>query len=117
MRDIKGYEGKYAITEDGKIWSYVYKKLLKPSLDRDGYEIVWLYDKNRKVKALKIHRLVAETYIPNPDYLPQVNHKDENKQNNNVSNLEWCTGKYNANYGTRNKRISDIQKRRLTPNV
>lgn len=63
------------------------------------YKQVVLY-KNKEHKTVAVHRLVAEAFIPNPDNLPQVNHKDENPSNNNVSNLEWCTCKYNVNYGT-----------------
>ena len=103
MRDIVGYEGEYAITGDGRVWSYKRKKFLKPMLTMDGYHRVSLC-KEGKGKNYLIHRLVAEAYIPNPDNLPQVNHKDENKQNNCVSNLEWCDAKYNANYGTRTER-------------
>ena len=54
-----------------------------------------------------IHRLVALTFLPNPNRLPQVNHKDENKENNSVENLEWCDAKYNSNYGTRNARVAE----------
>ena len=102
MKDVKYYEGEYAITRDGKVWSYKRKKFLKPELVR-GYYYVNLC-KNGKKKRFRIHRLVAEAYIPNPEGLPQVNHKDENPQNNCASNLEWCDAKYNANYGTRTER-------------
>ena len=102
MKDIKDYESLYAITRDGRVWSYKSNKFLKPSLVR-GYHRVILY-KEGKEKAFRIHRLVAEAFIPNPDGLPQVNHKDEDKSNNCVENLEWCDAKYNANYGTRTER-------------
>lgn len=69
------------------------------SLNHFGYLMVGLNH-----KYYQVHRLVAECYLPNPDNLPQVNHKDENPTNNCVENLEWCTAKYNCNYGTRNER-------------
>ena len=103
MKDIKGYEGLYAITTCGKVWSYRNKKFLAPSNDRRGYLYVGLY-KNGTRKQYRIHRLVAETYIPNPDNLPEVNHKDENKGHNYIGNLEWCDREYNCNYGTRTER-------------
>ena len=104
MRDVKGYEGLYAVTSCGRVWSYMSQKFLTPISDINGYSYVNLY-KNEKSKHYKVHRLVAEAYIPNPDNLPQVNHKDENKTNNCLQNLEWCDAKYNTNYGTRNEKI------------
>ena len=103
MKDIKGYEGIYGITSCGKVWSYKRKKFLVPDISNSGYLKVDLW-KNGKGKNHYIHRLVAEAYIPNPDNLPQINHKDENKTNNCLQNLEWCDGKYNSNYGTINDR-------------
>ena len=105
MVDIKGYDGIYAITSCGKVWSYKTKRFLKTIKTQKGYEIVYLY-KDNSVKHPTIHKLVAMAYIPNPNNLPQINHKDENKENNSVNNLEWCTNKYNSNYGTRNKRMA-----------
>ena len=104
MKDVKEYEGEYAITRDGQVWSYKRKKFLKPRLVGGYHQVVLC--KDGKKKDLYIHRLVAEAYIPNPDNLPQVNHKDEDKSNNCVENLEWCDAKYNINYGTRTKKIS-----------
>ena len=104
MKDIEGYEGLYAITRDGKVWSYRANKFLKPAKEYKGYLRVDLH-KDGKQKQHKVHRLVAFAFIPNPDNLPQVNHKDENKENNCVENLEWISGKDNCNYGTRNKRL------------
>ena len=104
MRDIPGYESLYAATSCGRIWSYRRKKFLKPWDDGRGYLCVNLY-KNSKCKHYKIHRLVAEVYLPNSDNLPQVNHKDENKSNNALSNLEWCTAAYNNNYSKAKKVI------------
>ena len=104
MRDVKGYEGLYAVTSCGRVWSYKNKKFLEPSADKKGYLKVNLF-KNGKYKTYKVHRLVAVAYIPNPDNLPQINHKDENKTNNCLQNLEWCDSKYNNNYGTRIEKI------------
>lgn len=75
-----------------------------------GYEHVLLY-KDKTRKNARVHRLVAEAFIPNPNNLPFVNHKDENRSNNNVDNLEWCTAKYNINYGTCIKRATEKQER------
>lgn len=105
MKDIKGYEGLYAITSCGKVWSHRAQKFLKPQKDRYGYLHVNLY-KDGKAKKYKIHRLVAEAYIPNPENKPQVNHKDENKEHNYVNNLEWMTSKENNNYGNHDTRKS-----------
>ena len=107
-KDIKNLEGKYQVSNFGNILSLNYgrtrkPKLLKPSKNKFGYLKVRLC-KNGKQKNFFVHRLVTETFIPNPDNLPEVNHKDENKENNHVENLEWCDRKYNINYGTRNKR-------------
>ena len=109
-KDIKDLEGLYQVSNFGNIMSLNYHmtgraELLKPSLDKGGYLHIYLY-KDRKRKFFFIHRLVAETFIPNPDNLPQVNHKDEDKTNNSVDNLEWCDNKYNSNYGTKPERIS-----------
>ena len=101
MKDIPGYEGLYAVTEDGKVWSYRRKIFLKPTPNNRGYLLVLLW-KKRQVKGYLIHRLVAEAFIPNPEGLPQVNHKDEDKTNNCVDNLEWMSAKDNHNYGARN---------------
>ncbi len=104
MKDIKNYEGLYAVTEDGKVWSYKSNKFMAPS-QNNGYLFVNLY-KEHKLKKAYIHRLVAEAYLPNPNNYLEVNHVDENKDNNALSNLEWCTRQYNNSYGTRNERIS-----------
>lgn len=96
MKDIPGFEGRYAITSCGKVWSYHSKRFIKPYIVGNGYLAIRLDGKN-----YRIHRLVATAYIPNPDELPCVNHKDENKQNNCLQNLEWCDVKYNNNYGTK----------------
>lgn len=97
MRDIKNYEGIYAITSCGKVYSYRTKKFLKAAKDKDGYLCVIL-SVNGKRKKYTIHRLVATTYIPNPDALPTVNHKDEDKTNNSINNLEWLSHRDNVIY-------------------
>ena len=76
-------------------------RYLHKSEDKDGY-----YTTSIKGKTLRVHRLVALAFIPNNEGLPQVNHKDEDKKNNCVDNLEWCTNKYNSYYGKRNRLIS-----------
>ena len=110
MRDVVGYENIYGITSCGKVYSYKSKKFLKPKHNVNGYLMVALYRDGQK-KWYKVHRLVAMTYIPNPDNLPQVNHKDENKANNCLQNLEWCDASYNTNYGTRNEKVSNKLKK------
>ena len=104
MKDVVGYEGLYAVTSCGKVYSYRNKRFLTPWVNSKGYLMVNLC-KDGKVKKYLIHRLVAEAYLPNPENLPQINHKDENKTNNCLQNLEWCDAKYNTNYGTRNEKI------------
>lgn len=101
-KDIKGYEG-YQVSNLGNVRSLNYRhtnkvKTLNPHTNNKGYLLINLYQMG-KMKTFQIHRLVAQTFIPNQDNLPLVNHKDENKQNNCVENLEWCTHKYNVNYG------------------
>ena len=98
-KEIEGFNGDYWVSNLGRVKSLKYKKerILKPR-KQSGYYKVLLY--NDKKYEYSIHRLVAMAFIPNPDNLPQVNHKDENKANNCVDNLEWCTWEYNINYGT-----------------
>ena len=80
----------YLITEEGDVYSRKFGKLKKMKQRTERYKAINLWN-NGKEKAHYVHRLVAETYIPNPDNLPEVNHKDEDKTNNNVANLEWST--------------------------
>lgn len=93
----------YLVYEDGRIWSNKTNKFLKPAYTRAGYASVELFGYNGRKRFL-IHRLVANVYIPNPNHYPQINHKDENPKNNHVNNLEWCTARYNMNYGEGAKR-------------
>ena len=95
MKDIKGYEGLYAVTSCGKIWSYRNECFLKTSYNSKGYLCVKLYRDGHK-KTYKVHRLVAEAYIPNPDNLPQVDHIDNDKTHNYLNNLQWITNKDNC---------------------
>lgn len=111
-KDIKGYEGLYQVSNLGRVKSLNYnhtgkEKILKEGKCSGGYVCVHLCKKG-KMRTVLIHRLVAQAFIPNPDNLPQVNHKDENKQSNIVENLEWCDQNYNNNYGTRIQRTSDV---------
>lgn len=106
-KDIEGYEGLYKVSNLGRIKRFFKngnEHILKPVLNKFGYLCVGLY-KNGIQKWFKVHRLVAMAFLQNPDNLPQVNHLDEDKTNNCVSNLEWCTEKYNTNYGTRNQKV------------
>lgn len=101
-KDIKGYEGLYQISNLGNVKSLNYrntrvKKNLTPKINKDGYLWVELR-KNTIPKPLLVHRLVGMEFIPNPNNYPEINHKDENKANNNVENLEWCTRTYNVLY-------------------
>lgn len=89
----------YIIYSEGKIFSKKYQKFLSPATTQDGYLRVMLYDDDGNTKSFLVHRLIAMVFIPNPNNYDSVNHKDENKQNNDVSNLEWCTRLYNNNYG------------------
>ena len=89
----------YIIFDDGRVYSKITNKFLKQSYS-GGYLTVELFSERGKSRRILVHRLVAMAFIPNPYNYPQVNHKDENKTNNNVDNLEWCTAKYNMNYGT-----------------
>ena len=127
-KDIKGFEGLYQISDLGNVKSLNYKrtkteKILIPKKHNKGYLQVQLKNKDTN-KTFTIHRLVAETFIPNPNNYPCVNHKDENKQNNNVGNLEWVTYKGNNDYSKllhperyRQKIENEKYKRRLNNKV
>ena len=108
-----GYEG-YEVSNLGRVKSYKYDKIngkiMKPYKNTKGYLQIDLQLDGRKRENrvhLSVHRLVAIAFIPNPDNLPQVNHKDEDKTNNCVDNLEWCTNDYNAHYGAHIERVAE----------
>ncbi len=119
-KDIKGYEGLYQVSNWGNVRSVfryvksgngyrkVRERILKTylaGLERD-YHYINLH-KNNKKEPFSVHRLVAEAFIPNSDNLPQVNHKDEDKTNNKVENLEWCTSQYNNTYNDRHLKCAN----------
>lgn len=124
--DIKDYEGLYQVSNLGRVKSLprikrnfnintkqleeiiLPEKIRRLQLTRYGYYRIGL-TKNHKQIYYYVHRLVAEAFIPNPENLTHINHKDENKLNNCVDNLEWRTAKYNSNYGARNKRTGEPQ--------
>lgn len=106
-KDIQGFEGEYMVSNLGNVMSLVGKKprILKRRPNKRGYLRVSLHAHNDAL----IHRLVAQAFIPNPDNLPFINHKDEQPSNNCVDNLEWCSHKYNINYGTCQERARTAQ--------
>ena len=117
-KPIKGFEGAYEVSTLGNVRSVdrivIYPKggirlrkgrELSQATNRKGYKCVVLCTQNTR-KNYTVHRLVAETHVPNPSNLPCINHKDEITTNNNVSNLEWCTHKYNNNYGNHIRKIA-----------
>lgn len=120
-QDIPGYEGRYQASTYGRIKSLertvsfgnrnrtITSRIIKPFFCSAGYLYVRMPDRKKSV-----HRLIALTFIPNPDNLPQVNHMDEKPINNRVENLEWCTPKYNSNYGTRKQKLSELNKNHLS---
>ena len=124
-RSVDGYEGYYQVSNNGKIRSVdrsiinskgIKRKIrgsqLKLTPDKDGYLKTTLC-KNNKKENVFVHRVVASTFIDNEDTLPEVNHKDENKTNNTIKNLEWCTSQYNTNYGERNKKINKNRRKKV----
>ena len=109
-KDISGYEQLYQVSNTGKVKSLNYnhtgkEKILKPHKDRYGYLQVNI-SKKGKCKTMKIHRLVCDAFLSNPNSLPQINHRNEDKTDNRVENLEFCDNRYNSNFGTRNERVA-----------
>ena len=118
-KPIAGTNNQYEVSNTGKIRStFAINKLckvithryrvMKPTLSEDGYLKIFI-----KGRHTCVHRLVAETFIPNPNNLEQVNHIDENRLNNNVSNLEWCSASYNNRHGIRGMKISESTIKRI----
>ena len=104
-KPIKDYEGLYEIGEDGSVYSLRKGVILKQNKISGGYYQVGLHKNGVQVNKL-VHRLVAEAFIDNPYDLPCINHKDENRQNNHYTNLEWVSYKENNNYGAHNTKLS-----------
>lgn len=100
MENIEGYEGLYKIDINGNVFSVKRKKYLKPWKDSRGYLLVYIY-KNRNGTLCRVSRLVALTYLSNPNNYPQINHIDGIKTNNNISNLEWCSSFQNLKHAFR----------------
>lgn len=115
-REVVGFEDKYMVSSYGRVAAIAFPikagslhysrkpHILKQTKELNGYCSVGLTDRKNHQKKIKIHRLVAAAFLPNPDNLPHINHKDEDKTNNHVDNLEWCTVRYNVNYGTGTQR-------------
>lgn len=106
-KDIEGYENLYQVSDMGRVKSLKFGKerILKSIKTKNGYLQVDL-SKKGKTKKYLIHRLVAQAFLPNPNNLPQVNHRSEDKTDNRVENIEYCNSRYNSNYGSRNERVA-----------
>lgn len=121
-KDISGYEGKYQVSSLGRVKSLNYnrtkkEKILKGGKDNVGYLSIRLC-KEGKPKTYRVHRLVAESFIDNPHNYPIINHKDEDKTNNCIENLEWCTQKYNNTYGTCiNRRVANTDYKAIAAKI
>ena len=115
VKPIKGWEGLYTISSDGRVYSIRSGIYLKPRLSLDGYEKVALCNGPIR-REYRVHRLVAEAFLENPDNLPQINHKDFNTLNNYLDNLEWCTNYDNAHYSIDANRIGFGNQKSLRSN-
>lgn len=107
-KDIDGFGGKYQVSNQGRVRCFYRNKgwrIMKQHIGGNKYPRVSLYKNGEYIDCL-VHRLVASAFIDNPTELPQINHKDEDRRNNRVENLEWCTVKYNLLYGNRCKKIA-----------
>lgn len=104
-KPITDYVGLYEVSNKGNVRNVKTGRIKKPNNNGRGYLFVGLY-KNGAEKKHYIHRLVAQAFIPNPNKLPEVNHKDEIRTNNKLDNLEWISHRDNSNYGKHNERIS-----------
>lgn len=107
-KPVVGFEGYYLVSDSGQVWSLYRHRALKPTIDKYGYEKVGLFD-GHKACHRTVHRLVAQAFIPNPNDLPTVNHINEDKTDNRVSNLEWASVADNDNHGTRNERMANTK--------
>lgn len=105
-KELIGFERYYKISNTGKIFSLRQNRLVKPGKNKKGYRQFILRGENGLNQAIRIHRQVGMHFIPNPDNLPQLNHKDKDKENNNDWNLEWCTNQQNATHSWENGRVS-----------
>ena len=105
-KPIREFEGTYLVSCDGRVMDSISGNMVREHLDKDGYHIVRL-KKGRHYFSRRVHRLVAEAFIPNDGNKPTVNHIDENKDNNDVSNLEWASYKEQVNHGTRSRRAME----------
>jgi len=116
-KDILEYEGLYQISNLGRVKSFFYDKvsgrIIKEQDNSKGYKFVHL-KKNKIMTNLYIHRLVGASFLNNDEGYTELNHKDNNPANNEASNLEWCSRKYNCNYGDHNKKLSESIKRGYT---
>lgn len=116
-KDVIGYEGYYQVSNLGRIRSLMHRGskrkkpyIMHPHVQKNGYAYACL-SKDKIPRVVRFHRIVASAFIPNPNKFPYINHIDENKTNNRADNLEWCTAKYNSNYGNIRERIISPQRK------